>query len=69
MARLLFAYSRTGGCTSIGDLYIDELWGDLDCDGDADEIDALILFAYLAGLPPPVDVGTCKAVGQPFPAN
>jgi hypothetical protein len=40
------------------------LWGDTDCDGDVDAVDALQILRDLAGLPPNQN-DPCPEVGDP----
>jgi hypothetical protein len=39
------------------------LFGDLDCDGDVDAVDALAILRFVAGLPPLVQQEPCDDVG------
>ena len=65
-----FAYSQTDPCFQLGETvgvqkagFGDFPWGDVDCDGDVDSVDALTILRWIAALPVNQEPG-CPEIGS-----
>jgi len=54
--------SQTEPCPDIG-CSLPETWGDIDCDGDVDAVDSLLILRHVAGLSVSLPTG-CPAIGS-----